>query len=161
MIIVYAGRRTLADPGRTARALGRFLDHHRPRLVVGSAAAGTDLLLLEEAGRREVPAHVVLLGDAARFREVSVADLGAEWTGRYDRIVADPSVTLSFVPGTDDGGIGHRAVNDLIVAVAGEAGERVEAVVVQSRDLPGGEVTGHLARSCRERGWPVTELPAC
>jgi hypothetical protein len=100
MILVHAGNRVDGpdrDPPRfpesqvefVERRLGRLLDALRPRVVVSAAAAGADLLLLEQAlAIDDVAVHVVLPFAADAFRDTSVADCGAAWTDRYDRVLA-------------------------------------------------------------------------
>jgi hypothetical protein len=101
MIVVHAGNRVdspdLAGPPRFPEAqvefvewrLARFIDVLRPSVVVSAAAAGADLLLLQsELATEKVAVHVVLPFAASRFREESVADRGAVWTKRYDRLLA-------------------------------------------------------------------------
>jgi hypothetical protein len=99
VIVVHAGNRV--DDARRATPrfpahqvahvgdrLGRLLRELRPRLVVTAAAAGADLLVMEEALRVPgVAVHVVLPFDRETFRRESVEDRGDEWTARYDRLV--------------------------------------------------------------------------
>ena len=99
VILVHAGNRVDA-PDRDAAPrfppsqvefvrfrLSRLLDVLRPE-VVSAAAAGADLVLLEEALRLRLQVHVVLPCARDRFLEASVADLGDEWAHRYERVVA-------------------------------------------------------------------------
>jgi hypothetical protein len=85
----YAGNRVdAADRGGPSRfpesqvpfvreRLARLVEALRPRVVVSAAAAGADLLLLEEAlAVKGLAVHVVLPFAAPRFRETSVADRG-------------------------------------------------------------------------------------
>ena len=99
MLVVHAGNRVDAEDARgsgrfppgqvdVVRArLGRLLEHLRPDVVVTAAAAGSDLLVLEEALRLGVAVHVVLPSAREVFRERSVADRGASWTGAFDRVL--------------------------------------------------------------------------
>lgn len=59
-----------------------------PAYAAGSLAAGFDLLVANALVRRDVPLHVVLPMDPARFRQTSVDPLGADWGLLFDRIVA-------------------------------------------------------------------------
>jgi tetratricopeptide (TPR) repeat protein len=99
VLVVHAGNRVDADgagaPGRfppdqvdVVRArLARLLAHLRPEVVVSAAAAGSDLLVLQEALRLGLAVHVVLPSPRDVFRERSVADRGAAWTAAYDRVL--------------------------------------------------------------------------
>ena len=95
MLVVHAGNRVDAEGGRTparfppeqvpvVRArLGRLLKHMRPLVVVSAAAAGSDLLVLEEALGLGIAVHVVLPAPRDDFRERSVADRGPVWLSAF------------------------------------------------------------------------------
>ena len=99
MLVVHAGNRVDAEGGRTparfppeqvpvVRArLGRLLKHMRPLVVVSAAAAGSDLLVLEEALGLGIAVHVVLPAPRDDFRERSVADRGPAWLAAFDRVL--------------------------------------------------------------------------
>jgi hypothetical protein len=130
MIVVHAGNR-VDGPDRSPsrfpesqvafveKRLAGLLDALRPRVVVSAAAAGADLLLLEQALAIErVAVHVVLPFAAPRFREASVADRGGVWTERYDRVLSlvraregCQVIELDEAPGD----AGYRAGNRLLV----------------------------------------------
>ena len=95
VLFVHAGNRIdLADratarfaqsevPMVTAR-VGHLLATLRPIGVVSAAAAGADLVVLQEAIRQGVAAHLVLPIARDHFVEQSVADAGPEWVQRFD-----------------------------------------------------------------------------
>jgi hypothetical protein len=93
VIVVYAGRRPSEDAfpdsqrdvvkGRVARLMTGL----KPRLIIGAAAAGADLLAIEAGLLAGASAHLVLAGGREGFRTSSVADKGAEWGALYDRIL--------------------------------------------------------------------------
>ena len=93
MIVLYAGRRSGsadfpdANVEFVAEQIGQVLGGLRPRRIVGSAAAGADLLALRAAEELEIPAEAVIVGDRDSFRESSVADKGPDWVRRYDHQV--------------------------------------------------------------------------
>ena len=82
MIIVYAGRRPSGEDGvfpssreeYLAERVERLLTGLSPTRVVGSAAAGSDVIILEAAARLGIPATVVLAGDVESFAADSVDD---------------------------------------------------------------------------------------
>lgn len=99
-VLVFAGNR-IDEPGRSSvrfpndsvprvrREVAAVLKQLKPRLVVGAAASGTDLIVLSEAARQSIPTHIVLPLEVERFREVSVADQGPEWVDLFDAALAD------------------------------------------------------------------------
>jgi hypothetical protein len=93
VIVAYAGRRPSPEGfpegnvDSVARRLEQLMAGLRPRLVVGSAAAGADLLALKAAIRVDAQARVVLAGDEAEFRKSSVADVGPDWARQYDALL--------------------------------------------------------------------------
>ena len=98
VLIVHAGNRIDA-PGRAedrfppsqisavAERIGRLFNALRPTGVVSAPAAGSDLIVLDQARRRDVPLHVVLPIDADEFVRVSVADQGADWLEIYRAVI--------------------------------------------------------------------------
>lgn len=99
MLVVHAGNRVDAENGPgpvrfppeqvpVVRArLGRLLEHLRPLVVVSAAAAGADLVVLEEALRLGIAVHVVLPAPRDDFRQQSVADRGPAWLDAFDRVL--------------------------------------------------------------------------
>jgi hypothetical protein len=59
----------------------------QPTAVVSAAAAGADIIVLEEAIRLGISAHVVLPIGRHDFVEQSVADAGSEWVRRFDAVM--------------------------------------------------------------------------
>jgi hypothetical protein len=98
VLIVHAGNRIDAadrrEPrfppsqvGAVAQRVGRLLDVMRPAGVVSAAAAGADLIVLDEARRREIPLHVFLPIAADEFVRASIADHDAEWNDLFDTVM--------------------------------------------------------------------------
>jgi hypothetical protein len=67
--------------------VGRLLDSLRPSGVVSAAAAGADLIVLEEAIRRGLDLHVIMPIAPDEFVAESVVDAGAEWVDRFDGVL--------------------------------------------------------------------------
>lgn len=96
MWLVHAGHRIDAPDGpprfpvaaipHVQLSIARMLDHHAPAGVVSAAAAGADLLLLEQAVGRGLPVEVVLPLPEPLFLARSVADRGTSWVQRYDLV---------------------------------------------------------------------------
>ena len=148
MILVHAGNR-VDSPDRPGPPrfpegqvaflqwrLARFVDVLRPRIVVSAAAAGADLLLLENAlATPGVDIHIVLPFAASRFRETSVADRGASWTERYDRVLSvvrerAGCELIEFGEAPDDAGYraGNQHLIDHAVGIADSDGVLALAV---------------------------------
>ena len=67
--------------------VGRLLDALRPFAVVSPAAAGADLIVLQEAIERRIGAHVVLPIPVSDFVKQSVIDAGDEWVRRFEAVL--------------------------------------------------------------------------
>ena len=117
VILVYAGRRPSDEKGvfppsreeYLVERVERLLTGLRPGHVVGSAAAGSDLIVLEVATRLGIAATVVLAGDPASFAASSVEDKPG-WRPRFDAVVQGPHVTVESLATRGDAGDGYRAV---------------------------------------------------
>lgn len=173
MIVVFAGNRTDA-PGRASRRfpaanaawvgqrLERLLAALRPDRVVGAAAAGSDLLVLEAAAKLGIPADVVLPFAPDLFRESSVVDRGPGWTGRYDRLMDHlPPERLHVGTGSpEEEGVylrGNAAILDAAARLA--PGQTVIAVVVRpKRPETDASVTDDFVARAEARGILVLEL---
>lgn len=169
MILAYAGRRPstgvhgelpdAALPGLAAR-VGRLLDALCPCAVVGAAAAGADLIVLEAALARGCPAEVVLPADRAAFRATSVADVDGLWGPRYDRAIAAPGVDVREhdVPGP--GAQRYLDGNGLVLDRAAElgAGASVVALGVFEAARDGEDVTAAFLCEARRRGLATLRL---
>jgi hypothetical protein len=98
VLIVHAGNRIDA-PDRTeprfpasqvpavAQRVGRLFDVLRPAGVVSAPAAGSDLIVLDQARLREIPLHVLMPINAEEFVRASVADHDAEWLDLYRTVL--------------------------------------------------------------------------
>lgn len=81
--------RVLADrEDDLRRRIAAKLDDIRPSMVIGSIAAGADILVLEQALARGVRARVGLPFDLEDFIESSVRPSGEGWVERAHRILA-------------------------------------------------------------------------
>jgi len=97
-----AGRRSVRftekEVPTVAATVAHLLAALRPSAVVSAAAAGADLIVLDEAIQAGVAVHVVLPIGRAAFVERSVADAGREWVEGFDAVVAhandDPQCSI-------------------------------------------------------------------
>ncbi|HXS46286.1 MAG TPA: tetratricopeptide repeat-containing protein [Solirubrobacterales bacterium] len=137
MIVAYAGRRPSEDgfpEAREAEArerIARLLAGLQPRLIVGSAAAGADLLMLEGGLVVGAEGRVVLAGIPDTFRESSVADKGEAWEQRYSQVLNHEDVTVESTKRIDgDEKASYKAVTDRIWELAHEELEDGEGLLV-------------------------------
>jgi hypothetical protein len=114
MIMALCGRRVDAEDAPVRRfppeneeqvrnGIASLLDRYQPRVLVASAAAGADLLGLEEAGTRGVRLRVLLPFVPERFRATSVVDRPGDWGQRFDqmRALVEPAGDLVVHPASD------------------------------------------------------------
>ena len=175
MIVVYAGRRVdpATPPGapsderfpagnipRVAREVGRILDELQPSTVVGSAACGADLLVLEAAAARGIRRRIILPFDRAQFRASSVADRPGDWGARFDAVIADASANGEVMELALDGGddATYEQVNHEIFRHAADqartTGEICRALVIWNRVSRGNDdVTESFLREAERRQW--------
>ena len=72
------------EEDRVRSEIRRYLEKLQPVAVFCSAAAGSDILLLEEAAALKIETQVILPASAKEFRIQSVEPFGADWAERYD-----------------------------------------------------------------------------
>lgn len=141
MILVYAGRRPGADfpeenESFVATQIEQVLGGLRPRRVVGSAAAGADLLVLRAAAEYGIPADVFVAGDQEAFRSDSVQDKGERWARDFDALLGSDRVTVTEVPEHGDPDDTYKAVTSLMAQHPDTLAEDREEVVVLAIATP-------------------------
>ncbi|MES9541517.1 hypothetical protein [Actinomadura sp. NPDC000600] len=169
MIVVYGGRRPSESQGQlpadclpaVEERLDGLLADLQPRLAVGSAAAGTDLLAAASALRAGAAVELLVTSDTDEFVAASVADKGAEWTDRYHVLTAAPRSEVIEQPGlgTDDDGFGEMVRR--ILAHAEEArrdGEELTVVIVSAGRRPGRDHSEDMADIAARRGHRVVRV---
>jgi hypothetical protein len=146
------------DETEVRKRLEKALDEIRPGAVFGALAAGTDILVAELAQARGAHLHVVLPTSVARFRDVSVADYGASWGERFDRLIdeADVVEALATNAGLSEAAIlnGSRVAMGLALRHARNLATRAVALHV-SRST---DAAGYSESEWRARGLPVREV---
>jgi hypothetical protein len=167
VILVFAGRRPGSDAfpeenvGAVAEQARGLVAELGPRLAIGSAAAGADLLTAEAALEAGARIEVLLAGDRDRFRSESVDDKGAPWPERFDRMLDNHAVTVTEVARVEDADASYRAVTAAIVERAERLAEEGERVTLLALSSPrGGKVdhTEELVALARARGWRVLRI---
>ena len=153
MVVAFTGRRSpaLGDESVVREWLHAYLTRSGPTAVVGAAACGADLLVLEEALRLNIDPQVVLPTPLARFRAESVEP---GWRDRFDAVIA--TAGHAEVTPAAEGEDRFAAGNDAILRAALEREDEVVALVIAS---PGeSEYTEDFARTADTLGIPVTRL---
>lgn len=189
MIIALGGRRIDAEDAPVSRfpldnadlvraRIGAVIDRYHPSAVVSSAAAGADLLALEEAVTRGIRHRVILPYAPDRFRADSVTDRPGEWGPRFDRIsqLADTKNDLLVHPAPspdEDEGDAYRRAADAVLdealtlaraeiaAEGAEAQPAARVVVVAIWDgVPRDpdDFTAYFIKQARARGILVEQI---
>jgi hypothetical protein len=180
MILAYAGRRVDAAPKfgdtaeerfpagniiRVADQVHSFLSQSMPSSVVGSAACGADLLVLEAAGRLAIRRRVILPFDRGTFRVKSVIDRPGDWGPRFDEVIDDVRSRgdLIELPEHPDSADAFLRANAMIFReaerLARDSRDRCTALVIWNGLSRGaGDVTDAFASEARGRGWPITQI---
>jgi len=154
-----------AVPDVAAR-VQRLLAGLRPRLVVGAAAAGADLIVIQAAMRAGVVAHVVLPFDVETFAQTSVNSAGGSWPGDYRRLVADSADSARVQVETlsadrNDDRVYHQHNSAMLAAAQAlaTADERVWALVIRPAPDPDRpSVTDDFAAQAEESEVLVLDL---
>jgi hypothetical protein len=133
VVVLYAGRRPGADFPESnldfvGEQIAQLLAGLHSRVIVGSAAAGSDLLTLEAAEALEIDAEAIIVGDRDVFRDGSVSDKGAEWERRYDHQLT--RVKPEELPGVENEGEGYRSVTRRIAERGEELAQEGEPIVI-------------------------------
>jgi hypothetical protein len=153
VILAYAGRRARSlgcDPDTVAPQVRQLLGRLQPDAVVGAAADGADLLVLEAAlSLPDRPtAHVFLPTARDVFREHSV---DAEWRDRFDRALRAVEHRGGLVASLDmdDGEEAYRRANQVILeqAAALAGVEQRRMVLVIAREGEGAMIEDLLQRA--------------
>lgn len=176
MIAVFAGRRIdlegnaaarqfpLANVDRVRFEVEQFLRERLPTVVVGSAACGGDLLVLEAAGHLGIRRRVVLPFNRVQFRTSSVIDRPGDWGSRFDRVVADLAVgdLIELRLDPNDAAAYEQANAEIFrqaEAIGSQASEEFMALIVWNGETRGEcDVTETLLTAARHRGWPTSEI---
>jgi hypothetical protein len=175
MIVAFAGRRIdaegagepgkfpLANVDRVTREAEQFLGERRPAVVVGSAACGADVLVLEAAGRLGIRCRVVLPFDRATFRARSVTDRPGNWGPRFDEVVAGVAtgdlIELQFDP---DHATAYEQTNVEIFRqceTLASLDEECVALILWNGETRGkGDVTEAFLNEAERRRWPIVQV---
>ncbi|WP_329341831.1 hypothetical protein OG252_37750 [Streptomyces sp. NBC_01352] len=176
MIVVFTGRRPSGPDGVFPEAAVDWLEERlkllfgglRPRLAVGSAAAGTDLLAAGAALSAGIPVDLVVTENPEEFVGASVADKGPQWEERFRTLTSHTKASLVPVPGAKADDDGFRAVNqallnharDSLHTTGEEADEPEELVMVAVTEgrRAGEDHTESLALSAKALGHLVLRL---
>ena len=176
-ILVFAGvvpggsRFPDSEEERVRREIRSGLERIRPVAVYCSAAAGSDILLLEEARALKIETQVFLPASQAEFRSRSVEPFGGTWASRFDSVAADAarveSLGRHFPPEAEQAlmfNYGNNVLLGSAVLRAKQGGFSLSALAVwdgKSPKVPGG--TGEFvnrwnARAAGREHWFPAEM---
>lgn len=162
MVILYAGRRPGKDfppecVPRVRNEVERLIRRLLPRVAVGSAAAGADLLVAESAQRAGAELVLYLAGDRRLFRQTSVADKGEEWAAAFDELLGQEHVRVREIGRHAEADESYRAVTRAVVAAAEDCslpGEEIALLAILSPHDESGH-TAEMLAGAAARGWLV------
>jgi hypothetical protein len=176
MILVFAGRRVDAEGASPARfplenvdrvrhEVDRVLADQQPAIVVGSAACGADLIVLDAARRLGLRRRVVLPFNHTEFRSRSVTDRPGDWGPLFDTVLSEAAsagdlVELTFDPEDETA---YAQTNQEIFRQAEQMarGPKVpcSALVIWDMTSRGkGDVTEAFLKEAELRQWPVVRI---
>lgn len=135
------------------------------RVLVCSAACGSDLLALGVASELGIRRRVVLPFARALFRETSVVDRPGEWGERYDRALDEVErqqdlVILGYEP-ADPAAYArtNAAIVDEALRIARQEGMLAQALAVWDGTSRGSDdLTAQFLDEARRKGIPVLEV---
>lgn len=135
------------------------------RVLVCSAACGSDLLALGVASELGIRRRVVLPFARALFRETSVADRPGDWGVRYDRVLNEVEgqrdlVILDYEQ-TNPAAYArtNAAIVDEALRIARQDGTVAQALAVWDGKSRGSEdLTAQFLDEARAKGMPILEV---
>jgi hypothetical protein len=146
-----------------AREVERVLGALKPSTVIGSAACGADLLVLEAAGELGMRQRIILPFDRSTFRASSVTDRPGGWGARFDKVINQVSDKGDLVELALDAkhdatyAQANLAIFGDAESLARSTGEDCRALVIWNRATRGsGDVTEAFLEEARRRGWSPT-----
>jgi hypothetical protein len=179
-IVAVAGRRIDAHDVQTARfpfgkvdgvraAFAQTLENAAPKLLVSSAACGSDLLALDVASGLGIRTRIILPFVPDTFRETSVVDRPnpAYWGVFYDRLIAEVRERgdLIVLDYDRDDPNAYNATNQAIIDEAlraaheGAPPARLIAVIAwEGTARNGDDSTDHFRRIALERGFSLKQI---
>jgi len=135
----------------------------RPRLLVGAAASGSDLVILEQALNQGLKAHIVLPFAPDRFRQTSVESRGPAWVSRYEAVLAQVRrgrAVLEVLGEPEDDGV-YTRTNGHLLSRADELradGEEIITLLLRPAGADGRSVTDDLGARAEFAGLLVLDL---
>jgi hypothetical protein len=177
MIIALAGRRvdppsatqdrfpgTAGNLEVVRKRIRTSLENHKARVLVSSAACGSDLLALEAAGSLGLRRRIVLPFEIEKFRNTSVTDRPGNWGALYDRILSEVQKNADvFVVRSKSENLAYAEVNHAIIKEALSLGwqlqQSVTAMVVwEGKSRGDSDLTEEFVVVARNHGLLVTEV---
>ncbi len=174
MIIVYAGAQAdetgrsepRLPPGAEGDLLTRvrgLLHSLKPRLLIGAAASGSDIIIAETARMEQIEVRLSLPFGVEDFRESSVLIRGERWGLRFDRLldgIGPAGIGVGQdMPGTESVYLRHNAVLLEEATALAHADERIWVLLVRRPPDPASpSVTDDLAARAEAYGLLTLDL---
>jgi hypothetical protein len=175
MIIALSGRRVdafdtkqprfpLQNAERVKDEVRRMLQSQHATAVVSSAACGTDLIALSEAGSLGLRRRVVLPFDRKRFRETSVVDRPGDWGDIYDQVIDQVEangdlIVLHKTEHDDPYAATNKVILDEAIALASETQQTAGALLVWDGASRGKEdFTESFGTAARKLGLKIFQV---
>jgi hypothetical protein len=139
----FAGHMGVAtEDAALAAQVREVLERERVGFGYGALGAGADILIAEQLLAHGAELHLVLPADAAAFAAESVTHYGADWTGRFEAVLARAD-TVETAASPESGAAGRQvaaeaAMGAAVMQAALLETEAVQLVVLDEPDTSGG-----------------------
>ncbi len=175
MIIALAGRRVDAVDAKQERFPARNVEVVRQRIrmvlktqkakaLVSSAACGSDLLALSEAGSLGLRRKIVLPFEREKFRGTSVIDRPGEWGALYDKVLDEVEKSADLLVIQLKAEVeAYAETNHVIVDEALSLGLQLQQPVIavlvwEGKSRGAGDLTEEFGTFAQTKGVPVTNV---
>lgn len=137
-------------------AIGAAVKNIAPGFAYGALAAGADIIAAEAALAVGAELHVILPSDPDDFRQSSIAPLGADWSGRYDVLLAaaDSLAICDTAKSTSSAGVTLAELHAMGLAV--EKADQLQTKAVALRIGPAERPA--LGDPWRHSGRPIVHV---
>jgi hypothetical protein len=126
----FAGQMGLDDEAHVA-AIDAVLDDENVGFGFGSLAAGADILVAERLLARKAELHVVLPEERGAFVGRSVAPYGAEWSRRFEAVLARATSVREVLEGVEAADLAIELADEIAMGQAAMHAHTLESEPIQ------------------------------